>query len=204
MRWLVFDFGEVIGRRIATLPELATMLDAPAEPFEAAYWAERDAYDRGRSDLDYWQAIGARLGVTVDRERAAALTQADIAGWLDIDDDTIALLDDLSHADSGCDLALLSNAPSTHGQAFARQPWAAYFRHLVISGDLRCAKPDPQIWQALVERLQEPDDGLRRDEVFFLDDKQVNVDGARTAGLKAERWTGAGAARGHLTALGVL
>lgn len=201
MRWLVFDFGEVIGRRIATLPELAALMEVPAEPFEAAYWAAREAYDRGCADLEYWRAIGAQLEVEVDDARAAALTEADIAGWLDVDPDTIALLDDLADIapDMGFDLALLSNAPSSHGRVFARQPWAEYFRHMVISGDLRCAKPDPEIWRALVAQL-----ATSPADCFFLDDKQVNVDGARAAGLRAELWTGANAARNHLSALGLL
>lgn len=206
MRWVVFDYGEVIGLRTGNLPELAAMLGVATEPFEAAYWANRDAYDRGCGDLEYWQAIGDRVGVAVDGERAAALTEADIAGWLHVDDDALALLDDLSRAgaDAGFGLALLSNAASTHGRAFERQPWAAYFQHIVISGDLKCAKPDPEIWRALVEQLTAPGDGFPPDEVLFLDDKQANVDGARAAGLRAQRWTGAAAARAHLTALGVL
>jgi putative hydrolase of the HAD superfamily len=197
VRWLVFDYGEVISRRTRALPDLAALLDVPPEPFAAAYWEARDAYDRGCPDLDYWRAVGRRVGVDVDAKQSAELTEADIAGWLDTDPAALELLGELDQA--GLALSLLSNAPSAHGQVFRQQPWAGHFQHVVISGDLKMAKPDPEIWRALVQRLStEPV------ECFFLDDRQVNIDGARAAGLQAERWAGVAAARNHLAELGVL
>lgn len=197
MRWLVFDYGEVICHRTEALPDIAASLGVAAEPFAAAYWAARDAYDRGSTDLDYWRSIGSALGVGIDEDRATELTKADLDGWLDTDPAMLALLAELDAA--GVPMALLSNAPASHGRAFERQDWARHFRHVVISGDHRCAKPDPAIWRILTERL-----GSAPGDCFFLDDRQVNVDGARAAGLRAERFTGAAAARRALVELGVL
>lgn len=193
MRWIVFDYGEVIGRRSRGLPGMARMLGVPADRFEGAYWDSRDAYDRGQSDVEYWRALGSRLGVEVDAARAAELSEADVTGWLDADPETVALLGELGA--EGFGLALLSNAPSSHGRVFEQQPWAGHFQHILISGDLNIAKPDPEIWRVLIQRLAAPPP-----DCLFLDDKQVNVDGARTAGLKAERWTGATTARSHIAA----
>ncbi|WP_170210242.1 HAD family hydrolase [Saccharopolyspora antimicrobica] len=196
MRWVVFDYGEVISRRTAALPGIAALLDADPEEFEAAYFAERKAYDWGCPDLDYWRSVAARLGRQVDADLSERLTSADVEGWLETDPDSRRLLDDLH--EQGVALALLSNAPASFGRAVEGTDWARLFKHLVFSGDLKLAKPDARIYRALLETLAaEPADCL------FFDDRQENVDAAREAGLGAELWSGAEAARpllqAHLT-----
>ncbi len=198
VRWIVFDYGEVISRPTRALPRLAEMLGAPAAAVAPAYWALREQYDRGCTDLEYWQAVGERAGTDVDRRLAAALSEADAIGWLETDPAALALIGELDR--SGASLCLLSNAPSAHGEVFRRQAWARYFDHIMISGDLGgIAKPDPAIWAALTVLLEAPPA-----DCLFLDDRQVNVAGARTAGLHAERWTGAADARAHLARYQVL
>ncbi len=51
------------------------------------------------------------------------------------------------------------------------------------SCDLGLAKPDPAYFRTVVADL-----GLPGDAVLFVDDRQDNVEGAREAGLRAERW----------------
>ncbi|MEU7478700.1 HAD family hydrolase [Lentzea sp. NPDC042327] len=188
MRWVVFDFGEVISQRNPGIPGMAARLGVSVEAFEAVYW-DRDAYDRGGSDADYWGRIGSRLGVPVDVEELTAL---DNAGWLaDPVPDTVALIADLAAA--GVPLALLSNAPVTFARLAEEEPWTEHFRHLVFSGDLGCAKPDAVIWQRLKDVVGSSD-------LVFYDDRQVNVDGALAAGIDARLWTSAAAARVELRA----
>ncbi|MFB9906847.1 HAD family hydrolase [Allokutzneria oryzae] len=197
MGWVVFDYGEVLSRRSAMLPRLAESYGVSFEEFEEVYWPARDAYDRGQSDLDYWRGIGEKLGVDVDEGLCAELTGADISGWLELNPGSMALLEELDEA--GVQLALLSNAPASFGAAVREQPWTRRFRHLVFSGDLGVAKPDPAIWTALLERL-----GARAGDCLFLDDRQPNIDGARLAGLTAELWTGPEEVRPHLIERGLL
>ncbi|GAB3485505.1 HAD family hydrolase [Amycolatopsis cihanbeyliensis] len=189
--WVIFDYGEVISRRTEAIPDLAACLDVPRADFEPAYWARRDAYDRGCSDLEYWRAIGDALGVRVDEATSAELTEIDIAGWSPTEDATLELLDSLSA--KGVRLALLSNAPASFARFAERQPWARHFRDLLFSGDVGIAKPDKAIFAMLLDRLE-----AAPADCFFLDDRQYNVDGARAAGLRAERWLGAASARQHL------
>jgi len=197
VHWVVFDYGQVISRPTTALPRLANRLGVPEEDFVAAYWAERDRYDRGMGDLEYWSAVGDRAGAAVDADLADELTREDVAGWLHTEPGALALLLELSAA--GVPLALLSNASPSFGRAAERQPWASLFQHLVFSGDLGIAKPDPEIYQKLLTRLDaSPEDCL------FLDDKQANVTGAQEAGLHAERWTNPGQIRARLSELRVL
>ncbi|ANZ37308.1 HAD family hydrolase [Lentzea guizhouensis] len=188
MRWIVFDFGEVISQRNPAIPDMAARLGVSVASFEAVYW-DRDAYDRGGSDADYWGRIGARLGVPVDVE---AMTALDNAGWLtDPVPETVALIEELGGL--GVPLALLSNAPVTFARLAEKEPWAAHFRHLVFSGDLGYAKPDAAIWQDLKDVVGSSD-------LVFYDDRQTNVDGALAAGIDARLWTSAAAARLELRA----
>ncbi|MFC3892412.1 HAD-IA family hydrolase [Lentzea rhizosphaerae] len=186
MRWIVFDFGEVISQRNPALPLMAARLGVSLEAFEAAYW-DRDAYDRGGSDAEYWSLIGSALGLSFDSTVVREMTSLDNAGWLDDPVvDTVALIEDL--ASLGVPLALLSNAPVTFARLAEKVPWAKHFRHLVFSGDLGMAKPDLAIWRHVESVIGSSD-------VIFFDDRASNVEGALAAGWDARLWTSAAAAR---------
>jgi putative hydrolase of the HAD superfamily len=193
MTWIVFDYGEVIAQRPPeqAFARMAESVGAPAARFQDGYWRYRDKFDRGMADLDYWQAVGAEAGVEVGPAEAEALSAADVELWNTLDPLSVELLAGLAAA--GRRLALLSNAPIAHGAAFRTREWAAPFEHFVISGELGVAKPDPAIWQALLDRLRAP-----AGEVLFLDDREVNVAAAREAGIRAFVWTGAEDARRHI------
>lgn len=197
MRWIVFDYGEVISKPTGALPAMARLFGVPVEDFGAAYWAGREAYDEGQADLDYWRAIGAAVGVEVDEELSDRLTETDVAGWLEVEPAAADLLVELSDAE--VPMALLSNAPGTFARTAEQQPWTKHFRHLLFSADLGFIKPYPRIWAELADRLDaEPGD------LVFLDDRQVNIDGAEAAGLSGLLWRGAEGARADLRRLGVL
>ena len=197
MRWVVFDFGQVIGLRTEAVPALAARLGAPVPEFEAAYWAHRAEYDLVGDDLAYWRAVLGPVGIAVDGALATELTELDEAGWLRVDPGALALIVELFEA--GVPLAILSNAPGSFGRAVSAQPWAKYFRTLLFSADLGVTKPDRAIYETLLDRI---DAGAA--DCFFTDDRQANVDGAVAAGLRAERWQGADALRPFLVEFGVL
>ncbi|MFF0149273.1 putative hydrolase of the HAD superfamily [Amycolatopsis sulphurea] len=189
--WIVFDYGEVLCTRTTAVPKLAAVTGVPAEDFEPVYWELREPYDRGSTDLAYWTAIGERLGVQVDEALSAELTALDVAGWSHLTTEALDLLESL--AEAGASLALLSNASVTFGAWVREQEWAKLFRHTMFSGDVRCAKPDAEIYRLLLAQL-----GAEPGECLFFDDRASNVDGARAVGLRAHVWNGAEAARAAL------
>jgi putative hydrolase of the HAD superfamily len=144
--------------------------------------------------LDYWRLVA---GPSVDETLSGQLTKTDVNGWLEVDPSTVELLGEIVAA--GARLALLSNAPASFGRAVEGQPWTRQFTHLLFSGDLGVAKPDPEIWAALLQRL-----GADPADCVFLDDRQINIDGAAAYGLRAQLWSSAAEARRYLTALKVL
>jgi HAD superfamily hydrolase (TIGR01509 family) len=75
----------------------------------------------------------------------------------------------------------------------------ALFETRFLSHEIGLVKPDREIFDHVVEGLDcEPG------EILFLDDNQLNVDGARAAGLNAHRVVGVEAARSVLGEHGTL
>ncbi|WP_020628579.1 HAD family hydrolase [Saccharomonospora halophila] len=183
LSWVVFDYGEVLSERTAALPELAGLLGVPQARFESAYWAHREAYDRGATDHAYWQAVADTVGTEVDAATTERLTRTDIAGWSRLAPGTPDLLAALER--DGHRLALLSNAPAAFAAHTRRQPWLRRFSEVLFSAETGVAKPDPEIFDLLLDRL-----GADGGECLFVDDREVNVHAARTAGLNAHLWPG--------------
>lgn len=73
------------------------------------------------------------------------------------------------------------------------------FDHSFLSYELGLVKPDAAIFEAVAAELDR-DPG----EILFIDDNQINVDGARSAGFQAELARGVAEARQALVASGVL
>nr|WP_207630708.1 MULTISPECIES: HAD family phosphatase [unclassified Actinopolyspora] len=196
---MVFDYGGVISRPTEALPRIAAELgldDSGLAEVTTAYFAERDAYDRGLADHEYWKAVAGRLDRSVDAAQAEKLTRIDVAGWSEFDPGTLALLRELGSRSS--ELALLSNAPVTFARTVERMPWTRHFRRLLFSGDLGTAKPDEGIWRILLDRL-----GAAPGQCLFFDDGPANVEAARRAGLAAELWQGPEHAREVLRSRGL-
>ncbi|CAN5484608.1 hypothetical protein BH24ACT5_BH24ACT5_02280 [soil metagenome] len=96
--------------------------------------------------------------------------------------------------------ATLSNTNEIHWQgAFARHDVLELFDEHFPSFRLGMAKPDPAIFLAVAERA-----GVDPERIVFVDDNQVNVDGARAAGLTAHKVVGPSEARQALQPHGVL
>ncbi len=87
----------------------------------------------------------------------------------------------------------------TIGVAYERYPVFAEFDGIVVSGEEKIVKPDPRIYQILLERY-----GLEPSECIFLDDNQANVDAALALGIHALRFTTIDEVRPQLAELGVL
>jgi HAD superfamily hydrolase (TIGR01549 family) len=78
-------------------------------------------------------------------------------------------------------LALISNfdqPPHVH-RILRETGLAAFFKTIVVSGDVGSKKPDPEIFRIALERT-----GLRPDDVVYVGDTQDDVDGAKAAGIR--------------------
>ena len=73
------------------------------------------------------------------------------------------------------------------------------FRDIVVSGEEKLLKPDPAIYYLALHRF-----GLKPAEALFIDDRQINVDGALAVGMHAHLFTTAEDLRARLQAEGML
>lgn len=94
--------------------------------------------------------------------------------------------------------ALTNFSAETYPLALARFPFLSVFDGTVVSGDEGVVKPDPEIYQRLLQRY-----ALTPARAVFIDDKLENVDAARQLGLHGIHFTDPAAVRIALRALGL-
>lgn len=94
----------------------------------------------------------------------------------------------------------LSNTNDLHWPAFSPELEPDdIFDHQILSFEVGLMKPDTEIYEHAVERLDLP-----AETILFLDDNPLNVEAARAAGLHAERVYGTDEARAALAAFDVV
>ena len=111
---------------------------------------------------------------------------------------TVAVLDELRG--TGLRLFALTNwSGETFPVARPRFPFLEWFEGIVVSGDERLIKPDPDIFHLLIERY-----GVDPETTVFIDDAADNVAAAHALGFRAIRFVDALTLRADLRRLGVL
>ena len=96
-------------------------------------------------------------------------------------------------------IGCLSNTNALHAERHTSEE-SVYelFDRRFLSHEIGLVKPDREIYDYVLAEL-----GCPASKVLFLDDNQINVDGARRAGLHAERARGTSEARAALARHGL-
>jgi putative hydrolase of the HAD superfamily len=165
--------------------------------FEARHPAPYDAWERGAIPMT------AYLDATVfyeprefsrDEFFALILTQSKL-----LPDGALGILEELAASDK-CLLGALNNeARESNEYRFDHFGLRRLFKVALSSCYLGLRKPEPAIYRRALEIL-----GRSAERVLFIDDREENVAGAITAGMKAIRFEGAEALRRELVSFGVL
>ncbi len=95
-------------------------------------------------------------------------------------------------------LGLTNWSAETFQHAAGAAPVLAEIEAILVSGEVGLAKPDPAIFELLLERH-----GVDRRLAVFVDDSQANVDAAAGVGLRGLLFTGAEQLRADLVGLGL-
>jgi putative hydrolase of the HAD superfamily len=179
-RNVIFDLGGVV---IEWNPDriLEGYYADPAmrAPMKAALFRHPDWLDLDRGTLSEADLVG-RVAERTGRpggeiEGLLAAVRASLHAKVD----TVALLEKLFAR--GVPLYCLSNISSgLFAHLRQRHSFWSVFRGIVISGDLQLMKPEPEIFEFLLQRY-----GLPAGDTVFVDDHEPNVAAARALGLHA-------------------
>ena len=199
-RVVVFDYGEVISRPPSEASRAVLEHLAGVDPvrFRASYDTHRDGLDRGTTSIrDYWMLIAADTGANWSEARIHELWVADFTGWISIDPEVFEIIADL-HA-GGTRIALLSNAGFDFATPFRYSPIARFFERMFVSAEMLKLKPEADIYQEVASEL-----GITCAEMVFIDNRQVNVDGAVALGITGHHFVEASGLRRFLHSLAAL
>ncbi len=198
---VVFDLGNVL---ISWDPFPA--IAAGVGPARARAFLEDTSFDFGA--WNYRQDAGRRWA---DAERAAIAGhphyEEEILAYrahfpesmIGAIDGTVDLLRELHDADVPL-VALTNWSEELFPQALERFDFLDVFEDIIVSGEEGVAKPDPEIFEILEERIRHLgslDDGI------FIDDNDANVRAALAAGLDALPFVGPGDLRSDLLVRGL-
>ncbi len=182
---VVFDLGVVLCSPTDLFPALASLLGTTAEAVEQGFWGpHRHRYDEGCSDLDFWRAAYPLIAGAAEVDLEALLPElvaVDMAAWRTPRPEARALLERLRQA--GVETAVLSNAPTAFALTAPSFDWYDLVGTWFFSGPMGLAKPDPAIYQQAESGL-----GRAGEQLWFVDDKQVNIDTATVRGWHTHLW----------------
>ncbi|HET6625915.1 MAG TPA: HAD family phosphatase [Nocardioidaceae bacterium] len=196
---VVFDLGNVL-IRWDPQPAVAAELGAEeatrfltATDFDFAAWNYEQ--DRGRR-WDEAEAAAVRSHPHWERHLLAYRRNFDASLTGPIEDSVQILRELHSH---GVPLFALTNwSAELFPRALARFDFLSLFDDIVVSGDERVAKPAPEIFDLLRQRVRRP-----LTECVFVDDSPANVEAASSAGMDALVFTDTGHLRDDLRARGL-
>ena len=140
------------------------------------FGADWRLFDRGGlTESDLIARLQARIGLS--RAELSAIVNA-VRESLVEKPATVKLVRALHQR--GIPLYCLSNMPaSIYAYLRRRHAFWDVFRGIVISGEVRMLKPEPEVFAHLLERFD-----LRAEETVFVDDLAANIAAAQAAGLR--------------------
>ncbi len=112
--------------------------------------------------------------------------------------ETVAVLHELKDADAPL-YGLTNWSQETFPIARSMHREFDLFDGILVSGEEGMAKPDPRIFQRLLDRFNLP-----AERVVFIDDNRANIEAAAKLGLHAIHFTDANCLRKELVGLGLL
>ena len=200
LRAVVFDYGMVLsGPPLPSAHEqLKAITGLPHDDFERFYWADRHAYDRGdMTGLEFWQKIAKDAQLTLTAEEIDQLNLWDGRLWTTTNPEMMSWYRAVK--ERGFKLGILSNMGDAVLANMERSyDWLHEFDVAIWSYKYRMAKPQPEIYHLLLEKL-----GTAPEETLFLDDKLENIEAARQVGILAIQFSTVSQLREDLIILGL-
>ncbi len=168
IKMIVFDvFGVVITEGHMVSNALMPLL--PKDTDKAVVKAWYHSYTQGEiSEQAFWQGIGQPNNSHLRDTFLNTFT---------VDESLPHVIRELS---AKYQLAILSNLGSEWAATLSQKfDFAQHFNPIIFSGDVGCQKPQPRIYEILVEQSQ-----LKAEAIIFIDDRLENLKVAADLGMK--------------------
>ena len=196
---VILDYGLVL-----CLPPTKEAVDRMAEVFgidRETFWSlyekNRGPYDRGDLDgTEYWSRFASDAGTSIDEGATRSLRTWDIEMWSRLNEPLMRWARNLRSA--GYRTAVLSNLHIEFAAHVRKNcPWLEHFDYPVFSSEVRCIKPDREIYEHCLRRLR-----VDPAEAIFLDDREANIRAAREKGITALQYSTTDQLRKDLGSIG--
>ena len=184
---VLLDYGQVLsqGPNPGAWERMRATVCGDQQVFHEAYWNPRHDYDRGTlTGTAYWNKVAQRAGhVGLNETELDTLYQADVDLWTDLNEPMVAWVKELQRR--GIRTGILSNI-GDRMETGVRQKfdWLGDFHHCTWSHRLSLAKPEAAIYDHAARGL-----GTAPEHILFVDDREENIAGARSAGMLAVQYT---------------
>lgn len=198
IKLVLFDLGGVLLElNKSFIKEESELADQNSEAFWQ-YWLDSDtvkAFDKGLCEPDtFIRTLIKDLKLSVSEEQLFI----DFKAWLKgLYPGALELVADLKA--KGYTVGCLSNTNAVHWPEIMEMGLEGQFEYVFASHLVHEVKPHREIYE-IAEKLS----GFKADEILFIDDNQVNVDGARACSWHAELCKGTKQAREIFEGYGLL
>jgi putative hydrolase of the HAD superfamily len=199
--FIYFDLGQVLCYfdRQQEMRQVAEVSGAPeAKVTEVLIGAQGLLWRYETGELDDRQFHEAFCRATETKPDMAAFLKAN-AEIFTLNGSIVPLVGHLE--DAGIPLGILSNTCDSHWQVVADGRYGIIpdaFKSIVLSYEVKSLKPDAKIYQRAIELA-----GVPAEKIFYVDDVQGHVDGAKRAGFDAVQYTTTDSLLKELLARGV-
>ena len=195
---VVFDIGNVMVKwSPAEIIRKTFGEDADVEYYLKAIFQHTLWYALNKGEMTEEEAKEQyRQALNLSHEEADRLFY-NIKDSQDLLDGSVELLERLHEA--GYPLyALTDNVKEIVTYLKSRYDFWKYFQGVVVSAEVNCLKPDPEIYYHLLES-----NGIKANETIFFDDMPANVQGAQEVGLEAIQFQNAAKCASDLQGIGL-
>lgn len=181
---VIFDMGGVLLRTVDPSPRslLAEKFGLNMRELEAVVFQSPHAIEAEEGKIsrdDHWKAVAADLGM--DEVELPDFIEQYWAG----DAENLELVEFIRGLRPKYSTGLLSNAWSGVRETLEGQSqFLTVMDQIVFSSEVGLRKPDPEIYQLALARL-----GVPAGQAVFVDDFQVNIQAAKTAGILTVHFT---------------
>jgi len=133
-------------------------------------------------EREFWHGIGEKLDSSQLSEFPESLLGKIFRKHVTLNESILSLSKKL--ADNNIPVGILSNTEHVTFSIVEDMFSLDHFKFKFLSYEIGHVKPDPKIYQHVIENIPFP-----KEKLFFIDDVETNVDSARNAGIDAVQFT---------------